>query len=121
VTTVSDHDLDEIVSRYIEAAAAHGEATERGDSEAANKSADQVASAYKILREHGQKAQHKLLPLLNDPNMGVRLWAGSHALDFAPAEGERVLLSLQNQQSSLLGFSASMTLAQWRQGKLKFP
>jgi hypothetical protein len=113
--------LDSLIQRYAEAAASHGAATETGDAPAANAAHQVVAACYRELRRRGLEAQQALLPLLDHPDVGVRSWAGAHALEFSPTDGERVLLGLSTQSRSLIGFAAKMTLSLWREGNLKFP
>jgi hypothetical protein len=110
---------DPRIERYAEAAAAHGRATEGGDSKSANKAYDIIADVYRELREEG--ARDRLLPLLEHPDASVRCWAGAHALEFAPEDGERVLTDLAQGDRSTIGFDAKMTLSEWRAGKLTFP
>lgn len=117
---VAKLDLPELVNAYRDAAKHHGAATESGDHRTANKSADLVAAIYSELRRRGPEAQHQLVPLLADPELGVRLWAASHALEFAPAEGEAILTALSSE-GRLVGLSAEMTLKEWREGRLRFP
>ena len=112
---------DGIVCRYAEHAAAHGRATEEAlDAELINRHADEVADCYRALRHHGVEAQRKLLPLLGSDDPWVVAWAGAHALDFAPDEGEPVLSELA-RDDSLAGLSALTTLSSWRGGTLHFP
>lgn len=121
MTRMEKDSVDVVVNKYVAAAIAHGQATEAGNHKKANREADQLAESYRDLRSRGLDSQQALLPLLNHDNPNVRLWAGSHALEFAPAEGERVLVALQVVPGSLVGFSAKMTLQQWRAGALAFP
>jgi len=117
--TLTKASLAQLVAEYVTAASRHGQATEAGDSRTANKSADVVAHVHTELRHRGLR--EALLPLLEHPDPGVRCWAGSHVLEFAPDAAEGVLSSLARQQGSLISFSAEMTLKVWRQGQLKFP
>jgi hypothetical protein len=117
LTTAS---LAELIDAYRVAAASHGVATEGDDYEQANEMADRVANIYSELRRRGPTAQTNLLSLLADEAAGARLWSASHALEFAPQEGERVLEALVSA-GTLLGFSAEMTLKEWRAGRLRFP
>jgi Domain of unknown function (DUF2019) len=112
--------IDDIVAEYVEAAAKHHEATDAGTSRVTNRAHDRIASAYGELRRRGPDAQRSLLPLLDHENLGVRLWAAAHALEFAPAEGERTLLELE-PLPGFTGFNAGMTLQVWRKGELRFP
>ena len=122
MTTVErEEQVEQLVGRYAKAAMAHGRATEAGDHKKANRAYDELAAIYRELRRRGPDAQRALLPLLNDPEPGVCAWAASHALEFAPVEGEPVLRALESIPKSLVSFSAKMTLQQWREGKLQFP
>ena len=109
------------MKRYAEAAAAHGRATEAGDHKTANAAHEVLANAYRELRRRGIDAQRALLPLLEYQDLSVQAWAGAHALEFAPVEGERALTFIAEIPKSLVSFSAKMTLWQWREGKLRFP
>ncbi len=113
-----DATVQDLVLRYVEAAAAHREASEDGDYERANPEHDVVAAAYRELRARGE--QEALLPLLTHDDPGVRVWAGAHALEFFPRDGERVLKDLA-AEPGLAGFNAQMTLETWREGALRFP
>lgn len=102
-------------------AAAHGRATEKGDFVAANEAHHTVASVYRELRRRGVTAQRALLPLIVHDEAGVRGWAASHALEFAPEEGEAVLIAMSDVAKSKVSFSARLTLKEWRAGRLRFP
>lgn len=112
-------DIDRRIERYAAAAAAHGRATRAGDSRSANEAHDVIAEVYRQLREEG--ARDELLPLLRHPDANVRGWAGAHALEFAPDEGQRALEELAAREPGIVGFDAEQTLAVWREGKLSFP
>ena len=117
-TDITAASVDELVRRYADAASAHHDATEQGDHERANAQHDIVASAYRELRRRDRASV--LLVLLDQPDVGVRSWAAAHALEFAPAEGERVLTELSTEPG-IAGFNAQMTLETWREGSLRFP
>ncbi|WP_394841148.1 DUF2019 domain-containing protein [Pendulispora brunnea] len=110
--------IEELLIRYQEAASKHGTATRSGASEEANEAHDLIAATYAEIRRRGE--QRKLLPLLTDSDVGIRLWAAAHALEFAPEDGERVLQAIETGQHRLLSFSAKVTLQEWRAGRLKF-
>jgi hypothetical protein len=109
-----------LVEAYREAARHHGEATEAGNHKAANKAAERIAAIYSELRRRGRDALAKLLPLLADPAVGVRVWSAAHALEFAPELGVAVLEQLSSARG-LAGVSAETTLKEWRGGRLRFP
>jgi hypothetical protein len=117
----NEEDVASLVKRYTESSAAHGRATEAGDHTAANLAYDALAEVYRQLRRRGADAQRALIPLLEHPDVGVRAWAGAHALEFSPEQGERVLMRLAEIPRSLISLSAEMTLRQWHDGKLRFP
>ena len=112
--------LEQLLVAYKEAARVHGAATESGDYRSGNKAAELITAIYSELRQRGESAQRELLPLLNDDDPGVRLWSASHALEFAPLEGEVVLVALL-PVGRLLGLSAKTTLTEWKKGTLRFP
>lgn len=117
VEHVEQATTDELVGRYAEAAHRHGEATAEAG-RPANADADEIAAIYRELRRRDR--QRILLPLLDSQDAGVRAWAGAHALEFAPDEGEPVLAQLA-EGAGLIAFGAKMTLREWRAGRLKFP
>lgn len=108
---------DELVAQYADAASVHGEATVTG-SHPANDEADLIAAVYRELRRRGSESA--LLVLLESREEGVRGWAGAHALEFAPEQGEPVLAELA-ESPGLHGFDAQITLREWRAGRLTFP
>jgi len=108
--------VESLVAEYQSAAARHGSAK---SARAANSAAEKIASIYRDLRQRGERAQ--LLPLLTDENPSVRSWAAAHALEFAPKQAVPVLGALANGPLGSLRASASMTLREWRAGRLTFP
>ena len=110
-----------LVTAYRQAAAAQWAAIARGQSKIAYKHSDMVVKIYSELRGRGRQAQTTLLPLLTDAEPGVRAWAASHALDFAPEEGEPVLKELEAAPRGLTAVTAKYVLKQWREGTLRFP
>jgi hypothetical protein len=109
-----------LIEAYRSAARLHGRATAVGDSQSANHAHKTIALAYRTLRTRGPGGQAKLLPLIRDPDVGVRTWVSAHALEFAPAAGEPALVELA-AEPGLVGFGAKMTLKEWRAGRLSFP
>lgn len=111
---------EELLAAYVDASSAHGKATESGNHKVANKNYDVIAAVYGELRQRGLEERKRLLVLLDHKDPGVRCWAASHTLEFAPEESEAVLKALARIQGSLVGFSAEVTLDEWRNGNLKF-
>jgi hypothetical protein len=117
---VSRADIDALTDAYVKAAAEHGAATEAGNSDRTNKCYDIVAAIYRELRARGPDAQRALLSFIDHQNVSVRCWVASHALDFAPEQGEPVLAQLASGRD-LCAFDAKMTLREWKKGSLSFP
>ncbi len=109
----------EIVARYRTAAIAHLAHSAKGAYKKANPEAEIIAACYRELRGRGSRSQAALLTLLDD-EAGVQVWAGAHALEFAPDLAEPVLIELEAGES-LAAFNARMTLREWRAGRLVFP
>jgi hypothetical protein len=111
-------DLAPLIERYRNAARRHRLAK---TARAANKAAVELAGIYRELREHGSAALEQILPLLQDHDASVRGWAAAHALQFAPQQATAVLEELAAGPFGPLRASASMTLREWRAGRLQFP
>lgn len=109
---------DDLVQIYTDAAAA---ADDLANSATQNFAADCVARVYRELRSRGPASQRRLLPLLGHTHPGVRAWAAAHALEFDPTAGESVLAVMAKSDATLRGFSADVTLREWRAGRLRFP
>jgi hypothetical protein len=84
-----------------------------------NRMFDLLVAIHRELRARGPEAQRQLLSLLDDPDPGTRCWVAASVLEFAPDEGERVLVELAKAPNGLIGFSAEMTLEQWKAGTFK--
>ncbi|QRN95312.1 DUF2019 domain-containing protein [Archangium violaceum] len=84
-----------------------------------NRMFDLLVAIHRELRARGMDAQRQLLKLLDDPDPGTRCWAAAAVLEFAPDEGERVLIELAKHAEGLVGFSAEWTLEKWREGTFK--
>lgn len=107
---------DSMVAEYRDAAVRHGSAK---TARAANAAAEKIAALYREFRQQGEQAA--LLPLLTDPRSSVRSWAAAHALEFAPEQAVPVLEALASGPPGAQRANASMTLREWRAGRLKFP
>lgn len=121
VNRIKTASVEALVNWYKELAISHGQATIAGDYKAANKAHDLIAAIYRELRFRGSDAQFALLVLLDDSNRRVRCWAAAHALEFAPDQGEKVLVEIAESEPGPTRLSAEMTIQEWRQGKLQFP
>jgi hypothetical protein len=114
----SSSSLDELSEAYRRAALEQRRASATGDHLRGNAAAEVIAAVYRELRD--RDARETLLPLVRDDDEAVRAWAAAHALEFAPGVGERALTVL-SAGAGRAPFSASMTLREWRDGRLTFP
>ena len=87
---------------------------------ASNQKARRAAAIYKELRPRGLDAQRALLPVLRDPDPGVRCWAAIDSLEFATDEAVPVLEYLV-PFGVPIGLSAEIALKRWRSGDPDFP
>jgi hypothetical protein len=103
-----------LVSAFREAAIAQGLAMSQIDPKTANQHADIIYEIGRILKARGADSQVSIMPLLEDENVDVRLWAAAEALGFAP---ERAIVILKQIEEASVGFrrtSAHYTLKEWQ-------
>ena len=110
----------ELIARYRKAALIHGTASFDGRPRHTNRHYEVVNAVYRELCSRGPEAQRTLLLLLNDPEPAIRVWAASHALEFAPDKGARVLERIVSDGVRHHKLTAEMVLDEWRKGKLSF-
>ena len=91
IPDVAAASLQQLADSYRRAAVAHGRATAAGDYRTANRHHEILASVYRELRTRGPAAQSILLPLMQDVDDAVRVWAATHALEFVPGHAEPIL------------------------------
>lgn len=120
------HELKEVetgtlLEWYADAASKHGKAMETYDHRTANPQADRAFAIYKELRERGRDAQAQLLTLLKHADPHVRHWAATNGLEFAPEQGETMLLELISSAEGESKIMYQRTLRAWQDGTLKFP
>ncbi|NJL26602.1 MAG: DUF2019 domain-containing protein [Thermoanaerobaculia bacterium] len=113
-------EIETLIDEFTAAAVEYGDAMKIGDPRSAKRHRDRVATAYRRLVEHGGTGQASLLALLATNDLAVRYMTAVHALDFAPTEGERVLIDIMNGPPSPLRLLAQISLSQWRSGMLRF-
>jgi hypothetical protein len=109
--------VDKDITGYVAAARKHGEATEVGDSVAANKAFRELDRCWEKIRMTDADWRPSFLLLLADANPWVRLWAASHAIHIDASCAVSVLEVLA-LEPGLLGFTAQMTLETWEKGAL---
>jgi hypothetical protein len=87
----------------------------------ANRAADRLAAIYRELRDLGSASLSAFMELTGHPHDAVRLWAAAYGLQFAPETAEPVLEALSKGPFGPIRATASITLNEWRNGRLKFP
>jgi hypothetical protein len=112
--------VDTLVQDYRQAAREFAAAIAEGDHRKANARHSRATKIYTELRNRGAEAQRALLPLLGEDSP-VRLWAATHALDFAPELGEAELEHIANSDPTPLGALAKTLLRSWKEGTLQRP
>lgn len=110
--------VESLITHYHDAARRHGRAK---SARAANKAAGELAAIYRELRQRGSDATGRLLVLLRDADPSVRCWVAAHALEFAPEQAVTTLEELAGGPLGPIRASASLTLREWRAGRLRFP
>lgn len=116
--TVDPTDSPTLLERYVALAAKHGEATEGGNSDDANAAYAELNEVLSQLLEQNQR--EALVPLLTHPNSAVRAKAAFHTYVLDAGRSESILEQV-SKESSLVGFSAAMTLKQLRNGGVTPP
>ncbi|MCY1074686.1 DUF2019 domain-containing protein [Archangium lansingense] len=107
---------ERLVEEFGTLSAEHGRDIEGAKPKAANRKFDVLVAIRRELRERGPEAQRQLLKLMDSPEPGTRYWVASYALEFAPSEAELVLAELAKIPRSFVGFTAELTLQQWKAG-----
>lgn len=119
----SNKKTSDLIDAYRKAAAQQGKLADQGNAKAANKQYQILAKIVRLLRSRGKDDQAQLASLLNDTNPYVQLWAAAHSLEFAPVQAEAALKKIMADCKNvrLVSFMASVTLDEWKKGKLVFP
>ena len=107
----------DLIQKYKKAAELHGEGTLEGDSNKTNSAHDILIEVYSELKNND--SVKNLQVLIKDPNASVRAWSAMHLLPLFENESIDILDEV-SKEKSLVGFSALMTLKEWKAGKLKF-
>jgi hypothetical protein len=110
---------ERLVEEFRKLSAEHGHALEASNPRAANRRFDTLVAIRRELRSRGPDAQRQLLKLLADPEPSTRSWSARSVLEFAPSEAEQVLEEISRTQRNAIGFTADLTLEQWRKGTFK--
>jgi hypothetical protein len=108
--------LESAIEIFEFSAIQHTTANETADYKACNKAYKSLANSRDFLRLNNRI--DLLIPLLNNENNGVRVWAASFLLFYHEAIAVKVLedISIGNGHNAT---NARMTLSEWRKGNLK--
>ncbi|NNC06038.1 DUF2019 domain-containing protein [Corallococcus exiguus] len=108
-------DLQKLVAKFAQHAAAQTDAIWRGDANAANKHADESIAAFKRMRTHGDVGRDALATLFTHPRMDVRTAAAALLLRYRTAEAKAVLGEAAKGKG-LIPFEAQEALKRWEEG-----
>jgi HEAT repeat protein len=126
VTLVMTYDYqnrstDELTEELAALASDRGDALRANDPKRANARFQRMAGIYQEIRNRGIAAQRRVLSLLDNKDPYVRLSAATYALEFGAQRALPVLQEIDQKEPGTLGFTAGMTLKQWKKGELRFP
>ena len=105
-----------LIDQFCAAASQHAASTESGDYKRGNKAHQRIIDALQQLEV--QQATQLLRPLLQNPNVGTRLWTAAYLLRSNASDAEASLEAIA-AQAGIHGFDAEMTLKEWRAGRLR--
>ena len=106
---------EELARRFEETAITHRELV---TAEKSNAAFDEGVAIWREVKRRGKDAIALFLPLLQSKNPAVRMNSAALVLFDAPERAEPVLEQLTKEPRSL-GVSATMTLREWRAGRLR--
>ncbi len=107
--------IEKALKNLKEAAIDHANATEEGNHKLANKSYDVIVKEVKNLKN--EDALDYLLKLLNNPNVGVRLFSATFLLPHYEKEAVSILKDIA-KRTDIHSLDAEMTLEEWNKGNL---
>ena len=73
---------------------------------------------FREMRDGNELSQ--IVDLLDHDNDHVKLWVSTHLLVFDEEMARKSLNLLRGDQTSMIGFSAEMTLREWEKGNLTY-
>ena len=84
-----------------------------------NRWAARVRACYKLLRRT-KEGREAIISLVGDPNVHVRFWAASYALQWVPGIARAALEKIRDSEGWDLSFTAEITLKEFDKGTLSF-
>ena len=107
----------EIISDFVDASIKNGKAQEDGNANQANKFYSVIEKRRKWLVEHNELCNIDFLKLLNHENDYVRLHVACTLLHVKSEEAIATLSALA-EKKGILGFSAKMTISEYKKGHI---
>ena len=107
--------MTETQNDFINNAALHQEAIQKGDDRTANKIHFKLMATYKLLRDSDDLDQLK--DLCKYPDESVQLWAATFSLKSDPNMAMSLLSEL-TKSKGIVGFMASTTIDLWKKNML---
>ncbi len=105
--------------RYLRAAEKWAVAQEASNTRAANRVHDrELIPALKAASQDAEEVE-RIVARVENANPGVRLWAACFALRHNRVKAERALARLSKLPNLWAGFSAELTLREWKKGTLE--
>ncbi len=105
------------IDDFVDAAIKDGEFSQLGDSKSVNKNYKKLESIKSFLLNNSTTFVSDLQKLLSHENNSVRLHAAVSLLPYLPKEASTTLKKLSSVPG-LLGFTAKMTLSEWKKNNL---
>lgn len=107
-----------LITRYRNAAIAHGEGTRSGDSVKTNRAYDELVVLLKKITETDN--DELLFSLYDDDDITVQVWAAAHTLEVNEEKALTKLQIIMNAAIPLASMGARYTIQEWKSGELTF-
>ena len=111
------YNINTVISDFIDAATNNGIALEDGNANQANKYFRVTEKKIKCLKEHDELTNHLFIDLLSHQNDYVKYYTAC-ALLHVQTDIALNTLSVLEKKRGLLGFSAEMTIKEYRKGNI---
>lgn len=109
--------INSLIEQFTKAAIKHGEATKEGKHRIVNKQYKVIEKSVDELKSI-ENGINKLENLLEHQSDYVKLWSARYLLLIKEKKSKETLVKLI-KKSGLLGFTAKITLDEWKNGNLR--
>ena len=110
-------DFNEIIIDFVNASISNGKAQEEGNANQANKYYRIIEKRKKWLIDNNELCNSKFVQLLDHEDDYVRLHVSCALLHEKSEEALRTLMDL-TEKKGILGFSAKMTISEYKKGNI---